>query len=75
MDALLQRLETDMDQQKRQDLLRQILAKVAQVVVELNVGFAPRYFTFRDYVKAFPTEQNGRWMPHDAGLNYTWLDK
>jgi peptide/nickel transport system substrate-binding protein len=75
VDALIEQLETELDQQKRKDIVRQILTRVAQDIPDVFIASAPRYFTFRDYVKAFPVELNGRWMPYQAGLNYTWLDK
>jgi peptide/nickel transport system substrate-binding protein len=75
VDALIERLETELDQAKRKDVLRQMMVKLTQDLPELYIGFAPRYFTYRDYVKAFPVDAAGRWMPQDAGLNYTWLDK
>jgi hypothetical protein len=35
------------------------------------VGFVPRYFTFRDYVKGFTTDGEGRFV----GLTDTWLER
>jgi ABC-type transport system substrate-binding protein len=75
MDTLIERLETELDQARRKEILRQMMVKLSQDVPELFIGFAPRYFTFRDHVKAFPVEPGARWMPDKSGLNYTWLDK
>jgi ABC-type transport system substrate-binding protein len=75
MDALIERLETEMNAQRRKDIVRQMLTKIAQEVPEVYIGFAPYFFTFRDYVKAFPNDSHGRWMTYQSGLNYTWLDK
>jgi ABC-type transport system substrate-binding protein len=75
MDALIERLETEMNAQRRKDIVRQMLTKIAQEVPEFYIGFAPYFFTFRDYVKAFPNDSHGRWMTYQSGLNYTWLDK
>jgi peptide/nickel transport system substrate-binding protein len=75
MDTIIERLETELDQQKRKDLLRQMMTKIATEVPEVYIGFAPRYFTYRDHVKQFPVELGGRWMPYESGLNHTWLDR
>jgi ABC-type transport system substrate-binding protein len=75
MDALIERLETELDQQKRKGILRQMLTKLATEVPELFIGFAPQFFTTRDQVKAFPVDAAGRWMPYGSGLHYTWVDR
>jgi ABC-type transport system substrate-binding protein len=75
MDALLERGETELDAGKRRDIYRQIVAKALDDIPELPLGFVPRFFTFRDHVKGFTTDGEGRFMHQGGGLNYAWLDK
>ncbi len=75
MDDLLKRAQTEADTTKRMGLLRHALTKVAEDVPYVWIGFVPRFFSFRDYVKGFTTDGDGAFRPWGGGLNYTWLDK
>jgi ABC-type transport system substrate-binding protein len=75
MDALIERLETEMNPATRRDLLRQIIAKQAQDLSSIPLLFIPRFFGMRDFVKGFETGDDGAFLQHGGGLNYTWLDK
>jgi hypothetical protein len=39
------------------------------------MGFTPRFFTFRDYVKGFKTNSSGDFQPFVGGLSRAWIDK
>lgn len=75
VDALLGKAEREPDPSKRKTLFRQILTRVAEDMPEIYIGYGPRFFTFRDYVKGFTTDDNGDYRWWGGGLNYTWLDK
>lgn len=75
MDGLLERLATELNPTKRKETYRQVLKKIAEDVLEIAIGFVPRYFAMRDYVKGFSTDDEGMFMWSGGGLNYTWLDK
>lgn len=75
MDDLLIRAQTETDAKIRRGLFRQVLTKVAEDVPYIFVGFVPRFFSFRNYVKGFTTDGDGAFRPWGRGLNYTWLDK
>jgi len=44
-------------------------------VHELRIGFVPRFFAMRDYVKGFSSDNTNAFQPWGGGLSYTWLDK
>jgi peptide/nickel transport system substrate-binding protein len=71
MDALLMRMETERDPATRREVVKQMLTKFSDDVPMLPLGFVPRYFTFRDQVKGFVANPDGRFM----SLPQTWLDK
>jgi peptide/nickel transport system substrate-binding protein len=71
MDALLTRLDAEMDPARRRDMVKQLVAKLNQDLPYLPIGFVPRYFMFRDAVKGFTTDGEGSFL----GLNNTWLDR
>ena len=75
MDALVNNAETELDVNKRKALFRRILTKMSEDVPEIYVGFVPRFFTMRDYVKGFTTDAAGRFMSLHGGLTHAWLDK
>ncbi len=75
MDALIARLETELNSERRKEVLRQIVQKVADDLPEMAIGFVPRFFAFRDYVKGFTSDSEGRYRWSRGGLNYAWLDK
>ena len=75
MDSLLDKAVIEMNPQKRKHLLKQIVGKANADVPELALGFAPRFFALRDYVKGFTTNGGGDFRPWGGGLNYVWLDK
>jgi len=75
MDVLVTKAETELNTEKRKVLFRQILTKAAEAVPELYLGFGPRFFTFREFVKGFTTDNDGAYSWWGGGLNHTWLDK
>jgi peptide/nickel transport system substrate-binding protein len=75
MDALIAALETELNLERRRNLLRQLVQKAADDLSELSIGFVPRFFAYRDYVKGFTSDGEGRYRWGGGGLNYTWLDK
>jgi ABC-type transport system substrate-binding protein len=75
MDELLARLETELDAERRKGILRQALTRFVSEVPEIAVGWLPRYFAFKDYVKGFGSGGDDDFMWWGGGINYTWLDK
>ncbi len=68
-------METEPDAGKRKALLREILTKLAEDLPEIPIGFVPRHFALREYVKGFSTDDNASFRWWGGGLNYTWLDR
>lgn len=76
LDTLFEELDTELNQQNRKKILTQIVTKVNDDVPILSIGFVPRFFTVRDYVKGFTTnDDGGRFVWGGGGLTHTWLDK
>jgi ABC-type transport system substrate-binding protein len=75
MDALLDRAEVELDPARRKALFKDVLTKLWDDVPEVYIGFVPRFFTFRDYVKGFTSEDEGRFVHYEGGVTRTWLDK
>jgi len=75
MDALLQRAYAEHDLNKLRELLKRVVGKINDDVPELSVGFAPRFFAVRDFVKGFTTTHDGEFQWSGGGLSQTWLDK
>jgi peptide/nickel transport system substrate-binding protein len=75
VEAWLERGETETDSNRRRELYRQVVAKALEDVPELPIGFVPRFYTFREYVKGFTTNDEGNFLYPGGGLAYTWLDK
>ena len=75
MDVLLQRAYTEHDPNKLRELLKRVVEKINDDVPELSVGFAPRFFAVRDFVKGFTTTHDGEFQWSGGGLSQTWLDK
>ncbi len=75
VDRLLKKMETEPDSGKRKALLREILTKLAEDLPEIPIGFVPRHFALREYVKGFSTDDNASFRWWGGGLNYTWLDR
>ncbi len=75
VDALLKRAEVESDPKRRKSLFEQVLRKVNDDLPELPIGYVPRFFTFRDYIKGFTTDEEGSFRWWGGGMNYVWLDK
>jgi peptide/nickel transport system substrate-binding protein len=75
MDALIAKLEAELNTERRKDLVRQIVQKVADDIPELPIGFVPRFFAYRDHVKGFTSDSEGRYRWLRGGMHYAWLDK
>lgn len=74
-DALLRKAESEVDQDKRRALFKQVVTKVVQDLPIFPIGFTPRFFTFRDHVKSFVTNGGGDFEPWGGGLSRAWVDK
>ncbi len=74
-EALYKKAIGEVDSKKRMELYKQIVAKANADIPELALGYAPRLFAFRDYVKGYTTNSSGDFRPWGAGLNYLWLNK
>jgi peptide/nickel transport system substrate-binding protein len=75
MEHLLGQLEQEHDDAKRRALVKQVLAKHLDDAAEIYVGYAPRFFSMRDYVRGFSTSGDDVYRWWGGGLNHTWLDK
>ena len=74
-DALLKKAEVEVDPDKRRALFKQAVAKLLDDAPLVPIGFAPRFFTFRDHVKGFVTNSTGDFQPWGAGLSHAWISK
>jgi len=75
MDELIKKGETEFDPDIRRAVFKRIVTKVAEDLPEIYLGYGPRFFTFRKYVKGFSTDDNADFRWWRGGLHYTWLDK
>ena len=75
MEALFKKAQTEVDPDKRRVLIRQISAKVSEDLPELRVGFVPRFFALRDYVKGFTSDSTNSFRWWGGGMNHVWLDR
>lgn len=73
MDSMLQKAEAELDVAKRKELFRQILGKLLDDLPEIYIGFVPEFFTFREHVRGFTTDDDGHFHWWGGGLNSTWL--
>jgi len=74
-DALYQKAVPEVDQDKRRALFKRVVAKLIDDMPIYQIGFTPRFFTFRDYVKGFVTNGAGDFEPWGGGLSHAWIDK
>ena len=75
VEAWLDQAEQESDNNKRRALFKQILQKHFDDVAEIYLGYAPRFFSMREYVKGFNTSGDDVYRWWGGGLNHTWLDK
>jgi ABC-type transport system substrate-binding protein len=75
LDRLMARAETEIDAEKRREILKQMIAKVLDDAPELYIGFVPRFFAVRDSVKGFTTNDEGGFFWWGGGLNRAWLER
>jgi peptide/nickel transport system substrate-binding protein len=75
MDKLLDRLETETNPDRRAAIFREIVIKIQEDVPELNFGFVPTFYAFREFVRGFTTDSEANYYWWGGGLNHTWLDK
>lgn len=75
VEALLDQAEQELDNAKRRALFKQILNKHFEDVAEIYIGYAPRFYSMRDYVKGFTTSGDDVYRWWGGGMNHTWLDK
>jgi peptide/nickel transport system substrate-binding protein len=75
MESLLPGLESELDAAKRMAIYRRVVTKVEEDLPEIALGFVPRYFAFRNYVKGFTTDDEGLFIWSNGGMNYVWIDK
>lgn len=74
-DALIKKGEGEVDLAKRKAIFKQVVAKLADDLPILVIGFTPRFFTFRSEIKNFSTNASGDFEPWGAGLSRAWIDK
>jgi peptide/nickel transport system substrate-binding protein len=74
-DAMLQKATTEVDPEKRKALFKPAVAKLLDDSPVLPIGFTPRFFTHREYVKGFVTNSGGDFQPWGGGLSRAWIDK
>jgi peptide/nickel transport system substrate-binding protein len=74
-DALIKKAEVEVDLEKRKTLFKQVVTKLIDDSPIVPMGFTPRFFTFRDYVKGFATNSSGDFQPFIGGLSRAWIDK
>jgi peptide/nickel transport system substrate-binding protein len=74
-DALYHKAVPEVDQDKRHVLFKTVVAKLIEDMPIYQIGFTPRFFTFRDYVKGFVTNGAGDFEPWGGGLSHAWSDK
>jgi hypothetical protein len=48
---------------------------MAEDVPQFYIGFTPRFFTFRSYVKNFTIGPEARFRWSGGGVTHTWFDK
>ena len=75
IDALLAKAEVESDNKKRKELFDRIIIKISDDLPELPIGYVPRFYTFRDYVKGFTVNDEGEFQFYGGGLSHAWLDK
>ncbi len=75
MDQLLKEMQAEQGQEKREALLKQVLSKITEDLPLIPIGFVPRHFALRQYVKGFTTDGNASLRWWGGGLNYVWIDK
>jgi ABC-type transport system substrate-binding protein len=75
VESLLDQAEVELDLSKRRALFKRILNKHFDDVAEIYIGYAPRFFSMRDYVKGFNTSGDDVYRWWGGGVNHTWLDK
>src|SRR5262245_28763049 len=67
---LLDQAETELDPTKRKAIFRQLLSKYFEEVPEIYVGYGPRFFSLRDYVRGFNVSGDDRYRWWGGGFNY-----
>lgn len=75
MDALLKQAEIEMNAEKRRELFRRVVSKINDDLPVIPIGYAPRFFVSRDYVKGFTTDSRAHFRNFGGGLTHTWLDR
>ncbi len=75
MDAQLEKMEIERSPEKRRSILRKVIITKNQDVPIVPVGFVPRFFTFREHVKGFKTDDDGAFVWSGGGLTHTWIEK
>ena len=75
IDALLEKAEVEPDSNKRKELFDRIISKVSADLPELPIGYVPRFYSFREYVKGFTVSDEGEFQFWGGGLSHAWLDK
>jgi len=74
-DALYQKAVPVVDQEKRRELFKKVVAKLIDDMPIYQIGFTPRFFTFRNHVKGFVTNGAGDFQIWGGGLSHAWVDK
>ena len=75
-DAMLAKAEKEVNPQNRKALFRKVVRKIiSEDLPILAIGFSPRFFTFRNHVKDFVTDNNGSFLWWGGGLHHAWIGK
>lgn len=74
-DAILRKADAEVDRDKRKALFKQAVTKLFDDAPIFPIGFTPRFFTARDFVKGFVTNGGGDFQPWGGGLSVAWVDK
>jgi len=75
LDKKFEQLETELDQEKRVQLLKEILTVKAKDIPTISIGFVPRFFALGPKVKGFVADDDGAFVHSEGGLTRVWLDQ
>jgi peptide/nickel transport system substrate-binding protein len=73
---LFEKLDFELNTDQRKKILTRVITILSDEIPVIPIGFVPRYFAHRQYVKGFSTDSSGgRFVWGGGGLMKTWLDK
>ncbi|MBM2811694.1 MAG: hypothetical protein HW416_2453 [Chloroflexi bacterium] len=74
VDRLFDQLGTEVNQDRRISIFRDVMRKIYDDAVEYDLAFGWRFFATRDNVRDFLPTDNGGYQSRSAGLKKTWID-